>query len=1709
MNKFDVLTNNIAALSTAFELSKQGRKANSEEREVLSGYSGFGSITEILLDPKIDQLWTGKKHRVQPYVQEIHDLIEQYKPIEKKRYVDSVKNSVLTSFYTPVPIVDAISNALKDNQVNIKSILDPSAGSGLFVDRLRKSHSPNDVVMFEKDLLTGLVLSVKSNDRTRVEGFENIGGRYQNHFDLITSNIPFGAISVYDPTFQKKGPVEARAVNQIHNYFFLKSLEQAKPGGLVAFITTSNFADSGSNRDFRESLLQQGKLVSAVRLPHNLFESAGTQAGSDLIVIQKRSKPTNIYSKTEKAFLETTSHASDLASLSNGNDVLSNDYFDSNPKSIIHTSKVVDTNQYGKPAFIYKHDGGAEEIGKTLHGILANDIQINFDSEAYGKISKLPRKNSVSTGQLDLFAPQLDLFAQSPEVEVREANPLPFTGKLFDHISDDSIVSQSGRIGKVSKEDNGNPLVEDFQLSPKQTKQWEALIDIRDAYFGLLKSERDNQIEDRESRQKLNESYDLFTTFYGPLKHKSNMDTILLDPAGRELLSLEKFDKDRNDYVKTDIFFEPVHIASAKIDVFTPNESLAASLNLFGRVNFDYMGSVSGLDTDHLKKELSDKLYFSPLDDEYQVKDVLGSGNILLKIENIKDLANHNDPEIQRTLAFLDTVKPEPVPFDLLDFNLGERWIDPKIYSRFATNFFSSDVEVNYSPAIDDYAIKSFGYNSKIGTEYAVQTDRRTYTGVDLLRYALLDNVPDITKTVEGPDGKDVKVRDAENVRLASQKIDLIRNGFSDWIQNLPEKDKQGIESTYNNLFNAETKPKYDGSHMTFPGLKLQNVGLEKLYDSQKDTSWMLLQNAGGIVDHEVGTGKTLTMIVTAYEMKRLGLAAKPMLIGLKANVGAIADTFRAVYPDAKVLSPNENDFAKPNREKLFSSIANENWDAIILTHDQFSKIPQSLNVQRRILDKEVDNLEKDLRELEKSGLSVGTSLMKGLEKRKVSLSNNLNEVVTQLKDKKDNVIDFEKMGIDSLMVDESHKFKNLMFTTRHDRVAGLGNPIGSQRALNMLFAVRTIQEKRGSDSGVTFFSGTPISNSLTELYLLFKYLRPKELERRKIENFDSWLSVFAKKTTDYEFSVTNQLIEKSRFKNFIKVPELALMYSQITDYRTAEMVGVDRPKAAHKLVNMKPTEDQAAFTDKLIEFAQTGNGMLLGRAPLSKSEETAKMLIATNYSKKAALDMRLINPDLSDQPNSKVSVCADIIAKHYKESNSYKGTQMVFCDLGTPSTNSNFNVYDALKIKLITEFGIPEKQIRFIHDANNDKQRQQIIKETNEGSIRVLIGSTEKLGTGVNAQQRIVALHHLDVPWKPSDLEQRVGRGSRAGNEVAKNHFGNEVQNYVYAVEKTLDNFMFNLVQNKSLFISQIKNQNINIRRIDEGSADESNGMNYGEYVALLSGNKDLLEKTKIEKQITGLEAEKKIFGKDISYQRAVYLQMGVSLEKTEENISKVKADQKAVVRYGKDGKLIPFVDMDKVEDLGRLMLQAEMTNKKHGTKLISHIKGFDLTLDTFQASIVDIDAGTQKMSHRWELRSSNDIGYKHNSGYLQSDKVKTAGEWVNKSVSPETFEKLIKGMEERKASYIKDMEMTKDVLSKAWPKEEKLKELKDSLVVIEKRLTESLNPNKDKEQNAGKENGMKETETEKIIPLNGKVDTPSGDESQFRNRSFIRRGM
>lgn len=508
----------------------------------------------------------------------------------------------------------------------------------------------------------------------------------------------------------------------------------------------------------------------------------------------------------------------------------------------------------------------------------------------------------------------------------------------------------------------------------------------------------------------------------------------------------------------------------------------------------------------------------------------------------------------------------------------------------------------------------------------------------------------------------------------------------------------------------------------------------------------MLKQNGGGICDHEVGTGKTLIMCVAAYEMKRLGLANKPMIIGLKANIHEIAETFKTAYPNARILYPGKEDFTPDNRVKIFNDIRNNNWDCIFLTHDQFGKIPQSPEIQSEILDQEIEDIADNLTVLEMQGGNISSGILKGLEKRKENLEARLEKLQDDITNKTDDVADFGTMGIDHLFVDESHNFKNLMFNTRHVRVSGLGTPEGSQKAMNMLFAIRTLQARTGRDLGATFLSGTTISNSLTELYLLFKYLRPKALEAQGITCFDGWAAVFGRKTTEYEFSVTNEIVSKERFRYFIKVPELAAFYNEITDYRTAEDVGVDRPRLQEELFNIPMTPDQEAFIPNLVKFAKNGDATLLGRPPLSKNEERAKMLIATNYSNKMSLDMRLIGGIYDDDPGNKASVCAANIVKFLRQYDEVKGTQLVFSDLSTFKPGQ-WNVYSEIKRKLIEDHGVPAHEIRFIQEAATDKARKDMFAAMNAGKIRVLFGSTQKLGTGVNAQQRIVAMHHLDIP--------------------------------------------------------------------------------------------------------------------------------------------------------------------------------------------------------------------------------------------------------------------------------------------------------------------------------------------------------------------------
>jgi hypothetical protein len=677
----------------------------------------------------------------------------------------------------------------------------------------------------------------------------------------------------------------------------------------------------------------------------------------------------------------------------------------------------------------------------------------------------------------------------------------------------------------------------------------------------------------------------------------------------------------------------------------------------------------------------------------------------------------------------------------------------------------------------------------------------------------------------------------------------------------------------------------------------------------------------------------------------------------LKANIHEIAQTFKTAYPEAKILYPGKEDFTPKNRVKIFNMIKNNNWDAVILTHEQFGMIPQSPSIQRQILEKELENVDENLDLLRRQGKDVSRGMLRGVEKRKENLEVKIKELTEQIRNRTDDVADFKTMGIDHIFVDESHRFKNLMFTTRHDRVAGMGSPEGSQRALNMLFALRTIQERSGRDLGATFLSGTTISNSLTELYLLFKYLRPKELERQNINTFDAWAAVFAKKSTDYEFSVTNEIVQKERFRYFIKVPELAAFYSGITDFRTAKDIGIDRPEKNEILHNIPQTPQQQEFIKKLVEFAKTGNATLLGRASLSDSEEKAKMLIATDYARKMSLDMRMIDKNkYDDHIDNKASHCAANIAQYYKQYDGQKGTQFVFSDLGTYKPGE-WNPYSEIKRKLVEDHSIPAHEIRFIQEAKTEVARKALIAGMNEGTVRVLFGSTEMLGTGVNAQKRAVAVHHLDSPWRPSDLEQREGRAIRKGNDIAKHFAGNKVDVIIYAVEKSLDSYKFNLLHNKQLFISQLKTNNMGARTIDEGSLDEKSGMNFSEYVAILSGSTDLLDKARLEKKVAALESERQSFGRNRAISEHKVQDIIRTVDGNNEVVSRMKSDREAFnsrLQRDSEGDILNPVRLDGVTgtDVKTLAAKLEHINDHattHGEHYpIGELYGFKLLVKT-----------------------------------------------------------------------------------------------------------------------------------------------------------------
>lgn len=1752
-NKKAHLRANIDAIKLVFALDKEQRPLSNDERQMLMQYSGFGGF-KCVLNPASSLAdvgqWAKSELELFPMVAELHRVIKDNTNGEQeyKEYINSIKNSVLTAFYTPPSVVQAITDTLKVNGIEVDKFLDPSAGMGEFGKAFHSANPQSQNMSFEKDLLTGKMLSyIYPDAKVNIEGFENIESRYNSHFDLISSNIPFGEMNVFDSSFRKsEDPIHQQSTKAIHNYFFVKGVETLREGGMMAFITSQGVMNSPSNEPIRQWLMEKTNLVSAIRLPNNLFrEIAGTEVGSDLIILQKNTTKQGL-SESEKQFVVTRLDTEGITS---------NNTF-SNFNNTIFTQSKIGTDPYGKKGYVFEHEGGADGIANDMKVMLQKDFSQNLNIDLYQKGLDKPIVQTVSAqievqekasykalevnvsepevSLYDLFGftqeertqvkptrkrgqsrpqakpVQLDMFANPPKTQTKASTPYPiedarlaeqqerlkaerqksfelrpFSGELKEHHKEGSLVEDDGQVGYLKNRYKDYSNFQALDLHFAERSKISRYVEIRDTYHSLYNYEAKNLQVHESLRSNLNLVYDNFVRRYGQLNDKKNLDVIKMDAGGREILALERSVDGK--FEKADIFSKPVAFNPNEIShAETSDEALAASLNKYGVIRMDYIQSLlDNKSQDDIVSDLKGRIYYNPLEQNYDIKDKFISGNVIEKSEQIEAYlkANPNDNASQYSLEVLKEAIPTAIRFEELDFNFGERWIPIDIYKDYTSKLFDTDVEIEYYASRDDFTVKADRSNMIINEKFAVQSESRLYTGIHLLKNALLNTTPAITKSmnVTGEDGetKTIKVPDGEAIQLANTKIDEIRNGFTDWLQEQSPAFREDLADRYNRKFNCYVRPQFDGSHQTFPDLNLKGLGIPDLYQSQKDCIWMQKMNGGGIADHEVGAGKTLIMCVSAYEMKRLGLVNKPMILALKANVHEIAETFRTAYPNAKILYPGKEDFTPAKRVKIFNDIKNNSWDAVILTHDQFGKIPQSPEMQQKIFQSEMDSVEENLNVLRSQGKDISKMMLRGLEKRKANLEVKLANVADQIKNRTDDVVDFKMMGIDHLFIDESHRFKNLAFTTRHDRVAGLGNPDGSQRAMNMLFALRTIQERTGKDLGATFLSGTTISNSLTELYLLFKYLRPQELEKQNINSFDSWAAIFAKKTTDYEFSVTNQIVQKERFRYFIKVPELANFYSEITDFRTAKDIGIDRPDKNEILYNIPPTPDQSVFIEKLMKFAETADATLLGREPLTEKEERAKMLIATDYARKMSLDMRLVSDRYDDHVDNKASHCAAQIAEYYNKYDVQKGTQFVFSDLGTYKPNE-WNPYSEIKRKLIEDHNIPAHEIRFIQEAKTENARKGIIEGMNAGRIRVLFGSTEMLGTGVNAQQRAVAIHHLDTPWRPSDLQQRDGRAIRKGNLIAKEFAGNKVDVIIYAVEKSLDSYKFNLLQNKQLFIDQLKSNKMGTRTIDEGSLDESSGMNFSEYVAILSGNTELLEKAKIEKKITSLESERQAFNRSKSSSIFKFEDTTRTIESNTDMISRMTKDLNhinAVIKVDKDGERLNPIKLDGVTSSGIKAIGDKLNQLSDNARTngeyfkIGELYGFKLLVKTEESQ----KEGSMFRDNRFFIEGEGSIKYNYNNGHIANDPKLASMNFLN---ALDKIPALIEKYKNENTHLSKDLPILQEVMNDTWKKEDVLKDLKSELSSLDRKIQLTLSSKDVVEEKA------EEVKAEKIKP-------------------------
>lgn len=1521
------LEGNVSAIEVIAKLFKEGRKATDEEKQILSRFRGWGQIDQLSKFYSVDQM-RRDTYGNSPY-RRLANAIDTLDLDGKKGVFAGIKRAALSSYYTPTKIASAMNSFLSLAGFKGGTFLDPSMGNGIFEGTLPKDIQERTMITgVELDWLSGQISRALYPDAdVRICGFEK-SELTPNSQDVVTSNVPFGDIEVNDPTWKNdNSPVKRSAQKRIHNYYAVKMLELTRPGGIVAMMTSPAVMDTQSNQHIRRYIAEQGEFLGAVRLPDNTFQ--GTGAMADIIYIRKwkdeedaqKTREDPDYVAREQAFLSSAETTAPNKRNGEKQKVSHNAYYASNRKNMI--GDVVAGNQYNDKSF-------------GLHSELTTDQIANEVEKAVKRI--------VGDRKGMLF----DTTRTSREVKQAVREEYKGDGNW---VSTGNLVIQDGKVGVLTATKNEyGEVTRVFEEQPQLAKQKKRIIamgEVRTAMKELIAGQIDGFSDTKLNmlRAKLKRAYDEFVSKYGKLQDTDNA-VVLSDIDGYTLQALEVW-KGGKFQGLSDIFTKNTIKPALKLeDAKTPQEAITTSLAEYGEIRGEYIEKALGADW---FEQCGDLVFKEPnATDRYVTRDEYLSGDVVAKLEEAKTAAA-TDPTFERNVKELEQVQPATIPFDDITIHLGARWIPQEVLNDFvketlglhassSRNYEWVDGErreiiksgVVYVPETDTFEINIEAKELGGQAEDWKTADKSIK---EIFQAALEDK--DFRIVRKDKDGN--TWIDQEATELANSKVADLREHFEQW---LPGDDAriQMMERAYNDRFNRIVLRKWDGSHLNVPGL----MGKE-LRPHQKDAVWMLINNRGGIVDHIVGAGKTLVMQSAIMEMRRMGIAKKPMIVALKSTVPQIAREFKEAYPTARVLAPSEKDFSTENRKKFFANISLNDYDCIIVSHEQYCKIPHSEEAEGDVVNEQLAQLDAMIEYLYGTGdkSQLTKRQIKSLEKRRQNLHAKLEKRLDRSTDRE---FCFENMGIDYLFVDECHQFKSLPYVTSYQNVAGLGEASGSNKAVALLTGIRHLQKMHQGDKGTVFLSGTTITNSLVEIYNLLNYLRPRKLEQLGMPTFDAWASTFAVHSSELEAGVSNEFKMKDRFRYFDNVPELSQLYAEIADVRNDYNLQLPKPKVAGKTVIVPQSDAVAEINREVVNMLQTKDGSYFGIHP-KDPKKFPWGLVASGISAKAAVSPRLVFPEMDDSVG-KISYCCDNIKKSYDEMKEQKGVQLVFCELGVPTKGKEYDAYHDIINRLTKDYGIPREEIAYIQQVKNDTEKEALFQKVRDGKVRILIGGTRNMGTGVNVQTRITDLHMLTVPWQPADLEQCIGRGSRQGNVVAHDFLNNKVRVHYYATEGSLDLYKYQLLDAKGKMFTQFKMGTISGERsFDEGDADENGNIDPAQMVALLSGNPIIFEKSKQDKLVKKLKSLYNGFLRDQQRKRQNYETVTKKVDNLKRLISLSDSDVHDLQREGfkpdEKGTYPSKVkvcvegsyygqDFDKPKEAGQYILEQLKNNKK-----------------------------------------------------------------------------------------------------------------------------------------------------------------------------------